>query len=71
MVEMKTVEVGPQLSRYNLWPLSILEHIVKDTNDKILIKNKIAQTIQMLDGGGVMQLPKELLKRYVDIPGIR
>lgn len=71
MVEMTTVEVRPQFSRYNLWPLSILEHIAKDADDKRLIKDKLAQTIQMLDGGGVMQLPQELLERYVDIPGIR
>lgn len=71
MVEMTTVEVRPQLSRYNLWPLSILEHIAKNADDKRLIKNKIAQTIQMLDGGGVMQLPQGLFKRYLNIPGIR
>lgn len=71
MYEMTTVEVRPQVSRYNLWPLSVLEHIAKDTDDKRLVKNKIAQTIQMLDGGGVMEVPQELLERYADIPGIR
>ena len=70
MVEMTTVEVRPQMSRYNLWPLSILEHIAKNADDKRLIKNKIAETIYMLDGGGVMQLPQEFFERYVDIPGI-
>jgi hypothetical protein len=66
MYEMTTVEVRPQVSRYNLWPLSILEHIAKDADDKKLIKSKMAQMVQMLDGGGVMQIPQELVHQYLD-----
>lgn len=67
MYEMATVEVRPQVSRYNLWPLSILERITKDADGKELIKSKMTKTVRMLDGGGVREVPQELLDRNLDI----
>lgn len=68
--EMATVAVGPLFSRYNLWPLSIVEHMATDAEDKRLIKGKMAEMLRSMDGGGVVEVPQELIDRFLDIPGL-
>lgn len=69
--EIYAVAVTPLFNKYNLWPLSIIQHIATDMGAKRIIKDKIVETQRLIDGCGVMEVSQERLDRFVRMPGLQ
>lgn len=69
--EITAVAVTPLFSKYNLWPLSIIQHIATDVGAKRIITDRIAETLRVIDGCGVMEVSQERLDRFVGMPGLQ
>ncbi|KFY01598.1 hypothetical protein O988_02668 [Pseudogymnoascus sp. VKM F-3808] len=69
--EISAITVTPLFSKYNLWPLSIIQHIATDVGAKRIIKDRITATLRLIDGCGVMEVSQERLDRFVGMPGLQ
>lgn len=67
---IKSTTIGPQFSRYYLWPLSVIGHVTRDPGDKILIENSMALALQKTDGQGELSATPERIKLFLEVSGL-